>query len=568
MEQIMMPTEELNLEHAELLCRGVFNALQAKWENAKIPTEVLKNLKCESANSYVCKYIYPLTSGKYMVWQKSDQDTFCFVEYTLVQVKEAYLNRIREGAITHWMTHVNKNLYKITSVVGKPRIFDGKINLAGRWLHENYKKYNEYTREIKKNVQKMLDFIKEFACGNDDEQYKLFIKYIAATCQGKKCNFMPYLRSSAQGIGKSSVVEFIRDYVIGNELSLSSSSKPLTTGFNMILCGKMFVYFEELPVVSTSQWFAVDSVLKDMITNTSQSYTAKGKDEIKLDNVCTNYMALTNNDAIPNADGRRILCLDLSLKYQENKEFFAGLRQACYNNVVGEAFFSHMNELDTSDINTMPMVVTKQKLNYIHDRLDTSIIFLKECFLFKYLPIKMTLAELFKDYEEWHRSYGKGTKFGKILFSSSLTTIGFEHKKCDGNINAYDITHTELEKVFYKRNFIHELDEYEPANVMFKNKNADEPDEQKIPAHIAEKLKAYKSNLKQLEKEADEKDAIINDLRMRLAIHERAEECKKVTNKVTNIIQNFEKKNVEQPVAVVQKKKKPIAVEPIYPFDD
>ena len=64
-----------------------------------------------------------------------------------------------------------------------------------------------------------------------------------------------------QGIGKSTLFQFIREHILG-KLFLECDSEPIRSRFNDILGGKLLVAFEELPTFSTSDWMAVSSKLK------------------------------------------------------------------------------------------------------------------------------------------------------------------------------------------------------------------------------------------------------------------------------------------------------------------
>ena len=83
--------------------------------------------------------------------------------------------------------------------------------------------------------------------------------------KGNKKQSILYLRGT-QGIGKSTLFEYMRDWVIGRELSLVTGSEPIVSRFNARLAGKLFVYFEELETFTTSQWLAVSSRLKRYVT--------------------------------------------------------------------------------------------------------------------------------------------------------------------------------------------------------------------------------------------------------------------------------------------------------------
>ena len=65
---------------------------------------------------------------------------------------------------------------------------------------------------------------------------------------GYKNRAILYLRGG-QGIGKSTLFEFVEKFVVGLDLAFKSGSQPLISPFNAILGGKLFIYFEELETV-------------------------------------------------------------------------------------------------------------------------------------------------------------------------------------------------------------------------------------------------------------------------------------------------------------------------------
>jgi hypothetical protein len=54
-------------------------------------------------------------------------------------------------------------------------------------------------------------------------------------------------KKSEQSTDKSTESDFIIKYVLGEGIFLVSVTEPLTTNFNKIFMGKLFILFEELP---------------------------------------------------------------------------------------------------------------------------------------------------------------------------------------------------------------------------------------------------------------------------------------------------------------------------------
>ena len=64
--------------------------------------------------------------------------------------------------------------------------------------------------------------------------------------QGNKNSTILYLKSYIEGIGKSTVTQFILYHVLGRDICIESNSDVLKSPYNEILSGKLMVVFEEL----------------------------------------------------------------------------------------------------------------------------------------------------------------------------------------------------------------------------------------------------------------------------------------------------------------------------------
>jgi hypothetical protein len=127
-----------------------------------------------------------------------------------------------------------------------------EINLFGGFMNDK-KPYDKYKSDIKKKVNVMLDFMKEAMCSKDQLQFDYLDKWLANMVRGNKIDSVLYLRGP-EGLGKSTMSNFIRDWVIGNQSVTKGIGSHLLTDNNSMLRGKLLVIFEELPVFSDQQW--------------------------------------------------------------------------------------------------------------------------------------------------------------------------------------------------------------------------------------------------------------------------------------------------------------------------
>ena len=336
--------------------------------------EKIKTLSQIEAKAYLIKYFVPLSNGNHAMLINGKYEVKEDNE-----VKKTYFNRISKELYNYYFKEYTQ-IKTITYKLNQPIFFDDKINLCPKMKH-SYKPFKEFSKDIQDKVQIVLDFIHEIWCPNKKESYNFCIKWLANMIQGNKNNSVLYLKS-VQGTGKSTITTFLKEHVLGNELSLESGSEPLKSKFNSILGGKVLVIFEELENFSTAEWQTVDSVLKRNTTSKYITLQSKGVDSYETENL-NNYILNSNNEAIKDEAGRRIFPLEINTKHIGNKEFFNNIYRNCFNDEVGHAFFCYLMEISTKDFNPQDFPENQNKSDAIVKRLDSTYQFLKDMFIFK-----------------------------------------------------------------------------------------------------------------------------------------------------------------------------------------
>jgi hypothetical protein len=192
----------------------------------------------------------------------------------------------------------------------------------------------------------MLDYIYEVLAYNNKPIYEHLLKWLSNMMKGNKNDACIVLKTYFEGVGKSTLPQFINKHVLGNKLTLETGSEPLISRFNSILSGKLFVYFEELETFSVAQWMGVSSVLKRLITSEFTTYEGKGTDRYEAENI-NNYFILSNHDV--QDEGRRFFVLDINVARMHDKEYWKKLYGECFNDDVGYAFYCYLRELDTTN---------------------------------------------------------------------------------------------------------------------------------------------------------------------------------------------------------------------------
>lgn len=417
-----------------------FDKMNRLFDNGKLK----EHLDCKQ---YIAKFFFPTKSGTHVLVENGQleiiqKDTF----------NEVYLQRFPKD-IQLWYKKKTVPV-KLICDIHKPRFGKGYINVAEQLLHPDPTPYDNLPLEQKNKVQIILDYIMLIWANNDSVVYDYILDWLANMVRGNKNKSCIYGKGD-EGVGKSTLPDFIRDYVIGKNLWCKGKADHLKGQHNMQLLGKLFVTFEELQFFSDKEWRAIDSELKDMITDTMMSFTDKYEKRFQTETFC-NYMVLTNFNSIKGANGRRYLVCDVNPCKMNDFEYFDNIRKNCFNDEIGYAFFSFLCSRDISKYDSFKIPSTKAKQDLCADLLQPIEKFLKFTFLLKNKTIDLKLKELFDLYDDYMcaNGYGDVTPNG---MTKQLRELGFDYKKSD-KFNYYKISLDELEVVAKRKKWRNELD--------------------------------------------------------------------------------------------------------------
>lgn len=403
------------------------------------------------AKKYMVSHLYPVEGG-YML------NACGVLEFKSSEIiSKTYfkpLNNKEYKELKEWFLSV-PDIYTRVCIPSRQLIKDDTINTIGAFKHNQDMKYDECTEEQKRGVRMMLNFIKTVWASEDEEQYKYIIGWISNMIHGNKNQMLLYAKSTTEGIGKSTLTEFLMDHVIGRNLSIQPSSDVLTTGNNNSLFGKLFVCFEELKS-SKAEWAKMSSCLKEWITSDTIAYSEKYMVGYTAKNI-NNYIINTNTEAVKGAGGRRYFICELSTKYKGMDEYWDELYSTCFDDDVGKAFYLYMMEYDISKFKSNKPPTTAKKKEYISELLSTTYKFIKFNYLLCNRDIKkVTVSELYGQYESYCENTG-GYKHGKMKFNAELKELGFNYKMSNSK-STWTITVEELKTVATRHNWYHELD--------------------------------------------------------------------------------------------------------------
>jgi hypothetical protein len=411
----------------------------------------VKQLSPIMLKEYVDKYFIPLTDGNHALYVNGKYEI-----YDDTVIKKTYFKRMSSELNIYYFQD-KTDLRTITYDINKPVLFDNYLNLCPKIL-QTYKKVDEFSSETHEKLNIILSYIKNTLCSGKHDTYEFLIKWLSNMIHGNRNESALYLKGP-QGAGKSTLLEFIRKYVLGNELCFQGGSSPLRSRFNGELSGKLMVVFEELENFSSNEWISISSILKRQITSPTLMIECKGKD-VREELNLNNYILISNNDAIQDDEGRRYFILDISTENIKDEIYFNKL-YSCFDDEVGQLFYSFLIDIPLVGYISQSYPITNSKLDSFAKRLDSVYKFIKDEFILTKEDIKrQTVQELYDYYCAYCSNPKRVLKIkNKIEFNNTLSDVGIKWKKSNAQ-NVYKITFEELQKIANKLHWVHELDDY------------------------------------------------------------------------------------------------------------
>ncbi len=156
----------------------------------------------QEQKKYITKYFVPLSTGSHCMLKESEYHMI--TDETLNKV---YLKRCGKKLKDYYCedyTDIKTPVYKLN----KPLFYDDKINLCPKLPIA--KPYKQFSQDIKNKVNIFLDYIKEIVASNNEDMYDYILKWISNMCKGNKNDSALVLKTSAEGVGKSTLPIMIR----------------------------------------------------------------------------------------------------------------------------------------------------------------------------------------------------------------------------------------------------------------------------------------------------------------------------------------------------------------------
>jgi hypothetical protein len=442
-------------------CNVVYDDLDAKKVSKERYLEIF-----DPVIKYVKTYYFESSAGNYYFFDVT-KDEFTFKDQK--DFKKEVSDKLENDAFNR-LFKCNNQIYSCCSRLDKPRTFQDSsgnyfFNECKGFLHKSLKPYADYSEALKRKVEMILQMIKEISCNNNAELFEAYKKYLSQICKGQKTEVIIY-KKSGQGTGKSTESEFFMNHVLGKDICLIATTEPLLKDYNKILMGKLYVVFEELPTFNSASWSAVSSKLKTLTTEKMTTYRDLFKSPFQAENI-SNFAINTNVEALRDSDGRRIIILPISNSRVNDFEYFENIRKQCFNNNVGEAFYSYMLEIDTNGFYAQKdFPETENKSIARAKLLDPVYKFIKFEYVLKNKPIlKIKPKDLYDLFLTYCDANQIDRKIGIVDFKTTLENVNIKQRKI--SVNIYRESIEDLKAIAEKYKWCcsyDELDEDEEKN--------------------------------------------------------------------------------------------------------
>jgi hypothetical protein len=270
-----------------------------------------------------------------------------------------------------WFNKSNHELFKINADPRMPRFYKSEktdqsyINLSKGFLHKDIKSFDSYSQEIKNNVQIIINHITNIWNSKNKVNSEFCLNFLAHSLTGHKLNVALFLKSG-EGTGKSVIIEFIINHVIGEALGLSTSRVNQLLKFNSQILGKILLCLEELPTGSKSEWHTISEYLRDLISADKMDIEKKFAECYQTHNLISLIIITNNENSIKfGRDARRYMMCDISHDMVGNTDYFQKLVNAC-SRETGEAFFMYLLERYEAtkyfDLSMTPLTEAKKEM--------------------------------------------------------------------------------------------------------------------------------------------------------------------------------------------------------------
>jgi len=203
-------------------------------------------------------------------------------------------------------------------------------------------------------------------------------------------------------------------------------------------------------------------------------YRGLFKDPFQAENI-SNFMINTNVESIKNSSGRRYIILPCSEARKGDFNYFENIKTNCYNNEVGEAFYSYMMEVNIDGFYAQKSFPdTENKLLAIANQLDPVEKFLKFNYVLKNKAIsKIKTTDFYKFYLDYC-SQNNYKNLTNTMFYARLKAHKIEKGPKSNGYFYFDVPLEDLKSLASKHKWICKFDEELDAD---DNEESDDEDD-------------------------------------------------------------------------------------------
>lgn len=321
--------------------------------------------------------------------------------------------------------------------------------------------------KLRSCVLRLLEHIRKVWAKNNEEYYSYILEYFAATIRDLIRAEICLVIIGTPGAGKSVIFDFMGRFVYGPNLQLTYDS--LADGFNSSFdgerAGKMRIHFDEATEVgrngessiTKAQW----NTLKRQITGDTTIIHPKGLPKYTVENYITYSMCSNYENPVKLDPGdRRYAIFRSSDEFLGNKAYFDSIFHECFNQEVGDWFYSYIRELPKGRVNIRDIPETEARAKAMETSKSFVESWISDYFepdgennqafgafyldSFEFLNHKsgkrlfIAGAHLYEIYRKAHRADGGYSKpwsninFGKKFTMLEATSVKIRGKACRG----------------------------------------------------------------------------------------------------------------------------------------
>lgn len=314
-----------------------------------------------------------------------------------------------------------------------------------------YKNEEQHAEKPPAELNLILKHLFEVYCSSNEETYEYFLDllYMMLKYPEKPLRVAVFLFSRKQGTGKNTFLDFMRDFVVGKQMTYECAGLDcVVSKHNSMMKNKKLVVVDEI-ASSSDAWCSNFERMKTLITSESIEINPKGVNQFLVKNLATYFFLSNNPDAIRlEASDRRYLCLEVSDKYLNNHDYFSRLRNT-FNQTTGDLFYSWIIQRgDSKVVDVRKIPATQFKRDIIRQSASSSTLFLE------YLTVnkdelkdeefngvdedyRVNASRFYEIYTRWCSANGERAKKQRKFFLDIKDNITKTHTRAG---NKYDIS--------------------------------------------------------------------------------------------------------------------------------